>query len=80
MIKIIKGINDKDGFEKEVNNFMQKHVYTELRNVQCIYRESARQMIYIAIMEYAEEKNTTLISKDKLEELQEKAWMYEGLQ
>ena len=80
MIKIIKGINDKDGFEKEVNDFMQKHVYTELKNVQCIYRESARQMIYITIIEYAEEKNTTLISKDKLEELQEKAWMYEGLQ
>ena len=37
-------------------------------------------MIYIAIIEYAEEKNTTLISKDKLEELQEKAWMYEGVQ
>ena len=78
MIKIIKGINDKDGFEEEVNNFMCQY-NSKLLDIKCIYRENARQFIYIAIIEYKDDTKYICVPVQEYTELKEKSWMYEEL-
>ena len=81
MIKIIKGVNDKDRFEEEVNKFLiqNKNNSSKLVDIKCIYRDNARQFVYIAIIEYDNNTEYICIPKTKYEILKEKADRYEGL-
>lgn len=52
MVKIIKSYNNIEGLEEEINNFIKNNAGSRLKDIKCLYRENARQVIYVAIIEY----------------------------